>query len=75
MSKVELVKGFVTELKSSHKYVIGLDNTKITAEDAYQLGEAINGIGIENVVVVMFRGDPSNGMKVIEQRSDSSKPS
>lgn len=64
--KVELTKGTITELKEGGKYLIGLNNEQITKNDAAKLANALYDIGISNCAVVVFKGDPSTGMQVLE---------
>lgn len=68
MTKIQLVKADVTELKPGHKYIIALNQEQTTKEDATNLSHLLTEMGIYDSVVMMFRGDPSTGLKVIEQK-------
>lgn len=66
MTKVELIKASVVELKPGHKYILALDSAMVTHEDAANMVQYLSEIGVPDVIVAMFRGDPSHGLKVIE---------
>lgn len=69
MTEVKLVEASVVELKPGHKYIIALDHNMITNEDAANIAKYCETIGVEDVIVAMFRGDPTKGLKVVEQSS------
>lgn len=58
-----------TELKPGAKYLVALDQAACSQEDAHLLTHALKGMGVENAVVLMTDGDPTNLVKVIEQEA------
>jgi hypothetical protein len=69
MTKIKLVEASVVELKPGHKYIIAVDLNMVTHEDAANLASYLDEIGIPDVVVALFRGNPKDGLKVIEESS------
>jgi|GEM_PF-5416894 len=67
MTKIKLVNAEVFKLEAGKKYIIGLDTRMVSNTDAQLLFHELNQMGIKDCVVMAFRGDPKNGMKVIEQ--------
>lgn len=70
-SKIQLSKASLAELKPGHNYIIALNEEQVGHDDAYRLSGALNKIGIK-AVVMLFKGDPDTGLKVIEQKNDNS---
>lgn len=68
--KIELVKASVVELKPGHKYLIAVNSYQFTMKDAHDLLDTINGMGVKDAVVAVFKGDIKTGLKVIEQKDD-----
>jgi hypothetical protein len=66
MTKVKLIEASVVELKPGHKYIIAVDDAMLSNEDAVSVTKYLSDIGIEDVIVAMFHGDPNNGLRVIE---------
>lgn len=64
--KVELVKASTVELKPGHKYILAFDSSMVSHEDAANMVQYLAEVGFEDVIVAMFRGDPSKGLQVIE---------
>lgn len=68
MARVELIKASVSELDPNKNYVIGLNQELISKADAAYLMECIEGMGVKNIVVAIFKGDPNKAMKIVEQK-------
>lgn len=66
-TKIVIANATATELKPDAKYLIGLDRSVITLEDAHNLLTGLKNIGIENAIVLVVKGDPTKVIKIIEQ--------
>jgi hypothetical protein len=79
MAKLELTKASLVELKPDHQYIIAIDNNMVTRNDMVTLGESLPENISKNVTIMAFRGDPKNGLQVIEKKVEdgyrTNKPS
>ena len=67
MKKIQLVIAEAIALDPKKKYVIGIDKDMITSAEAASLANHLSDMGIKNVVIMVLKGDPKKGMRIIEQ--------
>lgn len=69
--QVKLVKAIVTELTPGKHYLIGLDNNMVTMENASAVAKGVYEITGQRGFVVVFNGDPTKGLQIIELPEES----
>jgi hypothetical protein len=69
MTKIKLVEASVVELKPGHKYIIAVDDKYGYTRGRSKLGELLRRDWHTRCCVALFRGNPKDGLKVIEESS------
>lgn len=70
--KIRLIKAKTFVLDPNKTYLIAMDADIVTQEDAYTM---LIKLKLKNAVVGLFRGDPNNVIKIIEQPEEKKRGS